>query len=90
MATLMKVKDIHKYYINLRHSLDYSTIWHTLQYKTEYGLAEKGYQYNSMYTAGTLARYLNCNDDLAEILTMCLGSFFPPYGETGLGVLLII
>ncbi|MCD7951314.1 MAG: hypothetical protein LUG12_13860, partial [Erysipelotrichaceae bacterium] len=24
------------------------------------------------------------NDDLAEILTMCLGSFFPPYGEVGL------
>ncbi|MCD7840337.1 MAG: hypothetical protein LUG46_06930 [Erysipelotrichaceae bacterium] len=84
MATLMKVKDIHKYHINLRHSLDFSTIWHTLQYKTEYGPSEKGYQYNAMYTAGTLARELGCDDDLAEILTMCLGSFFPPYGEAGL------
>ncbi|MCD7892643.1 MAG: hypothetical protein LUG60_02985 [Erysipelotrichaceae bacterium] len=84
MATLMKVKDIHKYYINLRHSLDYAEFWHTLQYKTEYEPAERGYQYVAMYTTGTLALYLDCDDDLAEILTMCLGSVFPPYGEAGL------
>ncbi len=84
MATLIKVKDIHKYYINLRHSLDYCEFWHTLQYKTEYGPSERGYQYIAMYTAGTLALYLDCDDDLAEILTMCLGSVFPPYGEAGL------
>ncbi len=72
------------YYFELRRRLECNILWDSLKYKTEYGAAERGYQYIAVYTAGNLALYLHCDDDLAEILTMCLASFFPSYGEAGL------
>ncbi|MCD7892642.1 MAG: hypothetical protein LUG60_02980 [Erysipelotrichaceae bacterium] len=81
---MMDAKNPFGYYFELRRRLEYNLLWDSLKYKTEYGAAERGYQYIAVYTAGNLALYLGCDDDLAEILTMCLASFFPSYGEAGL------
>ncbi|MCD7951312.1 MAG: hypothetical protein LUG12_13850 [Erysipelotrichaceae bacterium] len=80
----MENKDMHQYYWALRHKLDCSLLWDSLQDKTDYGAAEKGYQSIAIYTAGNLAMYLDCDDTLTEILFICLGSFFPTGGEAGL------
>ncbi|MCD8027237.1 MAG: hypothetical protein LUF02_00920 [Erysipelotrichaceae bacterium] len=81
---MMDAENTFGYYFELRRRLEYNILWDSLKYKTEYGAAERGYQYIAVYTAGNLALYLDCDDDLAEILTMCLASFFPSYGEAGL------
>ncbi|MCD7951313.1 MAG: hypothetical protein LUG12_13855, partial [Erysipelotrichaceae bacterium] len=66
MASLIEEKSMDEYYFELRNRLEHNILWDSLQYKTDYGAAERGYQYIALYTAGNLALYLGCNDDLAE------------------------
>ena len=85
MIRLNKVKDLDKYFERLKIGISMSNMWNTLQTKSEFGSnkSEKGYQLVAMSMAGNIARKLNMNSDLAEILTMCKGSFFPAYGNEG-------
>ncbi len=86
----MKVKDLDKYYEKLNIGISMSKMWNTLQSKAEYGSdkSEKGYQQVAKTMAGNIARGLGGNADLAEILTMCQGSYFPAYGEKGKAVIM--
>ncbi len=85
MIRLSKVKDLDKYFERLKIGISMSNMWSTLQTKSEFGSnkSEKGYQLVAMTMAGNIARKLNMNPNLAEVLTMCKGSFFPAYGNEG-------
>ncbi len=89
MVTLRNVVDLDKYYERLNIGVTMSKMWNTLQTKAEYGSdrSEKGYQQVAKSMAGTIARGLDLNPNLAEILTMCRGSFFPAYGKEGMRVI---
>lgn len=90
MVSLMKVKDLNKYFERLKIGVSMSKMWNTLQSKSEYGSdrSEKGYQLVAMTMAGNIARKLNMNSDLAETLTMCKGAYFPAYGQEGKKVIM--
>lgn len=90
MISLMQVKDLDKYYEKLNIGVSMSKMWNTLQSKAEYGSdrSEKGYQQVAKTMAGNIARGLGANVDIAEILTMCQGSYFPAYGEEGKNVIM--
>lgn len=85
MVELMNVKDLDRYYERLNIGISMSTMWSTLQTKSEYGSdkSEKGYQQVGRTMAGNIARGLQLNPDLAEVLTMCKGAFFPIKGKQG-------
>lgn len=89
MVTLRNVVDLDKYYERLNIGITMSKMWNTLQSKAEYGSdrSEKGYQQVAKSMAGNIARGLNLNPNLAEILTMCRGSYFPAYGKEGMRVI---
>lgn len=90
MVSLKKVNNLNEYYKKLNIGVSLSRMWNTLQSKCEYGSdrSEKGYQQVAKTMAGNIARGLNLNVDLAEILTMCKGSYFPAYGEEGKKIIL--
>lgn len=85
MVPLMKVKDLDSYYERLNVGVSMSKMWNTLQTKAEYKTekSEKGYQQVAKTMAGNIARGIGANADLAEILTMCQGAYFPAYGQAG-------
>ena len=87
---LYKVKDLEKYYSRLKSGVEMSTMWMTLQNKSEYGssMSEKGYQRVAVHMAWSVARVIGVNCDLAEALTMCKGACFPEYGKAGEDVIL--
>ena len=83
MVQLVNVKNNQEYYERLNVGITMSNMWNSLQTKSEVGLdkSEKGYQEMAKIMAGNIARGLHLNVDLSEVLTMCLCSFFPAYGE---------
>lgn len=85
MVELRSVNDLNKYFERLNIAITMSPMWNALQSKTEYGSdkSEKGYQLVAKSMAANIARGLNLNVDLAEVLTMCKGVFFPVKGEQG-------
>ncbi len=89
MAELVEVNNPNEYYKKLKMRLDLSSMWYSLQGKSEYGSdrSEMGYQMTARSLAGGLARRLHLNDDLAELLSMCRGSVFPAYGNQGMDVM---
>ena len=85
MIELREVNDENKYYERLNVGVMISTMWSTLQTKSEYGSnkSEKGYQLLAQSMARIIARELNANEDLSQVLTMCKGAFFPVKGKEG-------
>lgn len=65
--------------------MEISSIWNTLQSKSEYlsAASEKGYQTVAALTARRLAHILKADADLSEALTMCKGACFPINGKAG-------
>lgn len=90
MVQLMRVKDNKHYYERLVQGVELSMLWDSLQTKAEVwcGRSEKGYQNIAQIMAGNIARGLGLNANLAEILTMCRGTYFPAYGAYGKQVIL--
>ena len=90
MINLMQVKNLDKYYEKLNIGVSMSKMWNTLQSKAEYrsDRSEKGYQQVAKTMAGNVARALGLNVDIAEILTMCQGAYFPAYGKEGKRVIM--
>jgi len=72
-------------YNDLKKKLSRSLMWQYLQEKSEYGSnkSERGFQTICVDNAGMLADKLNLNTDLAQSLSICIGSYFPAYGEAG-------
>lgn len=85
MIDLYNVKNLDNYYEKLNIGIGMSRMWNTLQTKSEYGSdrSERGYQLVAKSMAGSIARKLELNANIAEILTMCRGSFFPAKGQAG-------
>lgn len=85
MINLVEINNNKNYYNILNKGISTSKIWDTLQTKTEYKSkkSEKGYQLVAKSMAGNIARGLQADTDLSEILTMCIGIYFPPKGEEG-------
>ncbi len=85
MISKENVSDLKRYYEKLRIGVNMSTMWNSLQRKAEYGSdrSEKGYQLVAANMAESIARELQLDPNLAAILTMCRGSFFPAYGKEG-------
>lgn len=90
MIEPMVVIDNEKYFENLKLRIELSNMWNSLQNKFEFGLnkSEKGYQELARIMAKNISRGLDLNVNLAEILTMCIGSFFPSYGNKGKKIIL--
>ncbi|MCD7839029.1 MAG: hypothetical protein LUG46_00220 [Erysipelotrichaceae bacterium] len=65
--------------------MEISSVWDTLQSKSEYlsAASEKGYQSIAASAARRIAHILKVDADLSETLTMCKGSYFPINGKAG-------
>lgn len=90
MVTLTKVNNLKEYYQRLSIGVDLSSMWKSLKDKSEYGgkSNELGYQLIARSMAENIARKLGLNVDLAKILTMCRGAYFPAYGKQGRKVIM--
>lgn len=90
MVDLIEIKDEESYYKNLKFGIEMSKMWDILREKTEYGSKqlEIGYQMVACSMARTIAKSLGMNYVLAEILTMCKGAYFPPFGKQGRKVIM--
>ena len=90
MINLIQVKNLDEYYAKLNIGVSMSKMWNTLQSKAEYSSnrSEKGYQQVAKTMAGNIARTLGLNVDIAEILTMCQGAYFPAHGKEGKRVIM--
>lgn len=85
MIKLTEVPNLEEYYKKLNVAVRISPIWNALQSKSEYGTrkSERGYQEIAKLMAAKIAIRLDKNVDLAEIMTMCKGAYFPACGEEG-------
>ena len=73
-----------RYYERLNTKLEYNHMWDSLSLKAEPGgKSEKGYQMIAKSMSGRIARNLGYNSNKAEVLSMCVGSYFPRYGAEG-------
>lgn len=77
--------DLPRYYRRLNDHMEMSSMWRNLQVKAEAGStrSEKGYQMIAKSMAGRIARDLGYNPEKAEVLSACVGTYFPPYGQEG-------
>lgn len=85
MVNLTNVSNLDEYYEKLNYAISMSNMWNTLETKSEYGASksERGYQMIARSMAGKIANSLHLNQNLAQILTTCNGTFFPTYGQAG-------
>ena len=85
MIKKYNVNDFGAYITGLNEAFDETIMWNELQNKSEFGSnnSEWGYQNLAAIKARMIAEKLNLNADLAELLTKCLGSYFPKYGKQG-------
>lgn len=82
---LIEGDELDKYYERLCTTLEYAQMWQSLQSKAEVGSdrSEKGYQVIAKSMSGRIARSLGYNGNKAEVISMCVGSYFPQYGMEG-------
>lgn len=87
---MIKIKEFEpevlgKYYKRLNDHMEMSSMWRNLQDKSEAGTtrSEKGYQMIAKSMAGRIARDLGYNSEKAEVISACVGAYFPKYGQEG-------
>ncbi|MBQ7653418.1 MAG: hypothetical protein IJS93_03510 [Clostridia bacterium] len=78
-------EDFEDYLNEQNQDFENTTVWNTLQGKSEYGSTkgEKGYQRIAALKARLTAKKLGLNEERAAFYTKCLGSAFPAFGKEG-------